>query len=107
MIFKKINNTEAYIPYFITEQFIKESDVTIKQIEEEASELYFQTLDGTGKIFFKNSNEYTGNVVNGTLQSTIDTRSKIKFKEGVIYEGDININILTGKGEYSFNSGAK
>ncbi len=107
MIYKKINNKEIYIPTFISELFIKESDITIKQIEEEASELYFQTLDGTGKIFFKNLNEYTGNVINGSLQSAPDVVSKIKFKNGIVYEGDVNMNILSGKGEYTFTSGAK
>ena len=107
MIYKKINNQDSYIPKFISDQFVKESDVTIKKIEEEASELYFQTLDGEGKIFFKNSNEYTGIVINGSLQSTEETPSKIKFGNGVVYVGDVNLNILTGNGEYTFKSGSK
>ncbi len=126
----KINNQNAFIPYKLIENIIKETNVEKITIEEEQSELYYETLSGLGKIFFKNNSIYEGHVKYGILDSADDqtspnhnpnylntntsnsehepteTKNKITFANGTTYIGDIRNNTLTGKGEYQFNTGS-
>jgi hypothetical protein len=104
----KMNYKESFVPYNLLEHIIKETDVEKLTIEEEQSELYFETLAGVGKIFFKNNSVYEGNVRYGVLESGEDPRqsSIITFPNGTKYEGEIHNNQITGKGVYNFNTGS-
>ena len=103
----KLNHKDLFVPFNLLEHIIKETDVEKLTIEEEQSELYFETLAGYGKIFFKNSSVYEGNVRYGILDSGEGGRpSVIVFPNGTKYEGDIRNNQITGKGSYTFNSGS-
>jgi hypothetical protein len=103
----KIDNQEAFIPFSLIENIIKEMDVEKVTIEEGGSELYYETLNGYGKLVFKNNSIYEGNIKFGILDSGDDgKKSSLTFANGTKYEGDIRNNQLTGKGEYSFNTGA-
>ena len=51
----KINNKESYVPLKLMDNIIKDrNQMQIVVIEEEQSELCFDTLNGSGKIYFKN-----------------------------------------------------
>ena len=103
----KLNNKEQFVPFNLLEHIIKETDVEKLTIEEEQSELYFETLAGTGKIFFKNNSIYEGNVKFGLLDSGEEGKvSLITFPNGTKYMGEIRNNQITGKGAYTFNSGS-
>lgn len=105
----KINNKEHFIPLKLLEQIVSESDIKKLTIEEEQSELYFDTYNGSGKIYFKNGNVYEGYVKYGILNSVEDPNKApgiLKFNNGTIYEGDIKDNTITGVGKYIFNTGA-
>jgi len=101
----KITNKEAYIPLKLMENIIKSSDIKTVVIEEEQSELCFDTFNGSGKIVFNSNGIYEGNVKYGILDSAGKT-SILTFPDGTKYEGEIHNNHLTGIGTYVFNSGA-
>jgi hypothetical protein len=103
----KIANNDAFIPFNLIENIIKETDIEKVTIEEEQSELYYETLSGNGRIFFKNNCNYEGNVRYGILDSGEESTGKksiIIFSDGTKYEGTIRNNQITGKGEYTFNT---
>jgi hypothetical protein len=101
----KITYKDHFLPTFLTDLIIKDSSMRIINIEEEKSELYYKTLNGYGKIIFKNNSEYDGFMKYGILES--DERScTFKFANGTEYKGELRQNQLTGFGEYSFPSGA-
>lgn len=103
----KINNKESFIPVKLLDSVIKECDVRKIVIEEEQSELYFETYSGLGKIYFKNNNVYEGNVKYGILESGEDGRpGTMVFNNGTKYEGEIHNNQITGKGFYTFPTGS-
>jgi hypothetical protein len=104
----KMNYKDPFVPYNLLEHIIKETDVEKLTIEEEQSELYFETLAGYGKVFFKNNSIYEGNVRFGVLESGEDQRSVsiITFPNGTKYEGEIHNNQIAGKGTYYFNTGS-
>lgn len=103
----KISDKENFYSYKIVENIVKETDVKVEVVEEQHSELWFETLNGQGKIFFGNNNVYQGNVKFGILDSDQDgNQSTLIFADGTKYEGDIKNNRLTGKGKYTFPSGA-
>jgi hypothetical protein len=101
----KITNKEAYIPLKLMENIIKSTDIKTVVIEEEQSELCFDTLNGTGKIVFNSNGIYEGNVKYGILDSSGKISSLI-FPDGTKYEGEIQNNQLTGNGTYYFNTGS-
>src|SRR5688572_6438655 len=101
-----LKNGEPFISLPLIENIIKESELIQKvPIEEEQSELYYETLLGTGKIIFKNGSVYQGNVKYGILESEGKTSTLI-FPNGTKYEGEIHSNQLSGKGIYNFSSGS-
>lgn len=103
----KINNKEAFIPFNLIENILRETDVEKVTIEEEQSELYYETLTGYGKLFFKNNSAYEGNVRFGILDSGEENKkSSIVFANGTKYEGEIRNNQITGVGQYTFNTGS-
>lgn len=102
----KITNKEAYIPLKLMENIIKSTDIKTVVIEEEQSELCFDTLNGTGKIIFNTNGVYEGTVKYGILDS-VGKNSTLTFADGTKYEGEIRNNQLTGTGTYYFNTGSK
>ena len=87
----KLTHKDAYLPYQLIEQLIKETDINKENIDEENSELYYPTLHGYGKIFFQNNITYDGYVRYGILDSGEEGKaSKITFADGTKYEGYYN-----------------
>ena len=101
-ITKKISNKDNFIPLNLLINVIKEHNIKKIAVEEEESELYFETIHGQGKIYFKNGNIYEGNVRYGILQSETDIPSIMKFTDGTEYIGDMENNKISGKGMYIF-----
>jgi hypothetical protein len=102
---QKLNDDDKYIPYSLLEQLIKETDIPKEMIEEEYSELWFETLTGKGKVVFDNNIQYNGNVRYGLFESG-DEPASIIFTDGTRYEGDVHNNQLTGNGVFYFPTGA-
>jgi len=102
----KITNKESYIPLKLMENIIKTTDIKTVVIEEEQSELCFDTLNGHGKIVFNSNGVYEGGVKFGILDS-MGKVSTLTFPDGTKYEGDIKNNQLTGNGTYHFTTGSR
>ena len=103
----KVSNKETCIPYKLLENIIKETDLQQIVIEEEESELFFTSLSGYGKIFFKNKTSYEGNIRYGILDSGEEKKScKIVFPNQTKYDGEIKQNQISGKGVYQFPTGS-
>jgi hypothetical protein len=106
----KINYKDSFIPYNLFENLIKEGEPEVEKItvEEEDGELYYETVSGLGKIYFKNNTIYEGNLKYGILDNGEDnTICKISFPNGTTYEGDIHNNQITGVGKYLFDTGSR
>ncbi len=115
----KLKEGDKYLSYHILKSIIQDTSVPKKVIEEKNSELFYETLTGTGRIIFSNSLKYYGPVKNGLLETGSDkeydpvNKNKNKdlciilFPDGTKYEGEIHSNRITGKGKYYFPSGAK
>ena len=101
---EKINNKDHFIPSLITDFIIKETDIRTSGIEEEQSELYYNTVSGRGKIYFQNGTQYEGTVRYGILEGK---ECKIVFPNRVEYNGEVTKNQLNGHGEYKFPTGAR
>lgn len=101
----KISQKEHFLPTFLTDILIKDTEIRPINIEEEKSELYYKTLSGYGEIKFKNNTEYVGFLKYGILDSELG-KCQLKFPNGTLYQGEIKQNQLTGKGEYIFPTGA-
>jgi hypothetical protein len=103
----KMNYKESFVPFNLLEHIIKETDIEKLTIEEEQSELYFETISGNGMVFFKNSSLYEGNMKFGILESGEEGRSSsLTFPNGTKYVGEIHNNQIIGKGSYNFNTGS-
>ena len=87
------------------ENIIKTTDIKTVVIEEEQSELCFDTLNGAGRIIFNSNGVYEGHVKYGILDSC-GKISILTFPDGTKYEGEISNNHLTGTGTYYFNTGS-
>lgn len=97
---ERIKYEEHFIPYTLMEKVVKETDIQRNIYEEEYSEFVVETLNGTGTIIFKNDDVYEGTVRYGILDSD---KARIIFQEaGIVYEGEIRNNQITGKGVYTF-----
>ncbi len=102
---EKINNKDHFIPTMITDYIIRETDIKSNVgIEEEQSELYYNTVSGRGKIYFKNGSEFDSAVRFGILDGR---EGKFTFPNNVVYIGDVEKNQLNGQGEYIFETGSK
>jgi len=103
----KVSNHEICIPHKLLETIIKETDVEQLIIEEVDAEVFYKSLSGFGKIFFKNNIIYEGNVKNGVLDSGEEkTQCKITFPNNTKYEGEMYLNQITGHGTYYFPTGS-
>ena len=103
----KITKNDQFLSIKLLEQLIKETDIPKEMIEEENSELWFETLTGKGKLFFENNIHYIGNVKFGLFESGNPGEiAEISFTDGTKYEGEVHNNQLTGKGTFYFPTGA-
>ena len=97
---EKLKYDDHIIPITLLERIVKETDIQKYTVEEELSELIIDILHGTGTIIFKNGDIYEGSVKYGVLDCE---NSKITFSEaGVIFEGEIRNNRITGNGMYTY-----
>lgn len=104
---EKIDLNDLFIPISVLQNLIKETDISKKIIEEEHSELFFETLSGTGKIQLENNISYSGNMRFGIFDGGINNvPCTLDFSDGTKYEGDIHNNQITGHGKYTFVTGA-
>ena len=104
----KLEPNEKFISSKLLENLITETDINKAIVEEINSELWFETLNGYGKVKFKNNVEYTGNLHYGILESeSPDKPSTIIFPNKTTYTGTMKQNQITGSGEYTFPNGSK
>ena len=101
-----LKENEKYIPYRLIEDSISFTDIKKQTIEERSTNLFYETLSGKGKLFFKNGLLYYGPVKYGILScDNPSDECEIKFPDGTIYVGQIKNNEITGTGKYFFPNG--
>ena len=104
---EKIKNDQKFLSYNLLKQMIIKSDITKSIIEEMNSELWYETLSGSGKIFFENNLKFIGHIKNGMLESGSSKEScTLIFPDGTKYEGEIHNNKISGIGKFTFPTGA-
>ena len=103
----KLKPSENFISTALLKNLIKATDIPKAIIEETTSELWYETLNGVGKIEFKNNITYEGNLRYGILD-TQDTSNPcvLTFPDGTKYTGTMKNGEITGEGEYTFSNGA-
>ena len=103
---KYLKENEKYIPYKLIEDNISFTDIEKQTIEEQSTNLFYETLTGKGKLFLKNGLLYYGPVKYGILSCDDPSdECEIKFPDGTIYVGQIKNNEITGTGKYFFPNG--
>ena len=104
---KRLKENEKFIPYSLIKDSISETNLTKETIEENSTNLFYETLSGKGKLFLKSGFLYYGPVKYGILTSEdTDENCEIKFPDGTIYVGEMKDNQITGTGKYYFPTGA-
>ena len=102
----KLHPTDSFITVPLLNNIISSTTVKKAVIEENTSELWYETLHGYGKITFKNNITYEGSLKYGILNNEDpDNPSTICFPDGTKYVGTIKNNRITGEGTYTFNNG--
>ena len=78
---KKLKNDMDFIPFnLLINTILKETDIKKEIVEEEYSELFYETLNGFGTAVFENL-KYKGNLKNGILDSRMEKKkNKIEDK---------------------------
>ena len=103
----KLNPTDAFISVSLLNNIISETTVKKAVVEENISELWYETLHGYGKITFKNNITYEGSLKYGILNNEDpDNPCTLCFPDGTKYVGTIKNNRITGSGTYTFNNGS-
>ena len=77
---EKIKNDQKFLSYNLLKQMIIKSDITKSIIEEMNSELWYETLSGSGKIFFENNLKFIGHIKNGMLES-VEEHTRLIFED--------------------------
>ena len=103
----KLKPSENFISTALLKNLIKTTNIPKAIIEETTSELWYETLNGVGKIEFKNKITYEGNLRYGILD-TQDSPNPcvLTFPDGTKYSGTMKNGEITGEGEYTFSNGA-
>ena len=103
----KLKPSENFISTALLKNLIKTTDIPKAIVEETTSELWYETLNGVGKIEFKNNITYEGNLRYGILD-TQDASDPcvLTFPDGTKYCGTMKNGEITGEGEYTFSNGA-
>ena len=103
----KLKPKEKFISSQLLTNIIKTSTISKAVVEEPTSELWYETLNGYGKITFKNNVTYEGFLKYGILNNEDpDNPCTINFPDGTKYIGTIINNEITGKGVYTFEDGS-
>ena len=103
----KLNPGEKFLPIVLLNQLVKTTDLPKETIEETNSELWYETLHGTGELLFQNNLLYNGPVKFGIFESGDENiLCQISFPDGTKYEGTIHNNRITGTGKIYFPSGS-
>ena len=103
----KLKPSETFISTALLKNLIKTTNIPKAIIEETTSELWYETLNGVGKIEFKNNVTYEGNLRYGILDSQDESEPcKLIFPDGTKYEGTMKNGEITGNGVYTFSNGA-
>ena len=103
----KIQKNEKYIPIQILENLIESSTVSKAYLEEDSSELWYESKNGNGKTVFRNNITYEGFLKYGILNNENPKEPcTINFPDGTIYIGTVINNELTGEGKYIFDDGS-
>lgn len=104
----KLEKGDKFISLKLLNNIIKETDIQKAVVEEENSELWFETLNGFGTVFFTNNITYKGYIKYGLLESISEEQlSTITFPDGTKYVGTVRNNQITGKGTYYFPEGSE
>ena len=104
----KLKPKEEFISSQLLTNIIKSSTISKAVVEEPNSELWYETLNGQGKIVFKNNVTYEGFVKYGILNNEDPEKPCIiNFPDGTSYVGTIINNEITGEGTYTFEDGSK
>ena len=110
----KLTDSSYFLPYSLYGNILIETDIKTAIVDEQYSELWYETLHGQGIAKFKNF-IYKGNINFGILDSRIyslhgthytESESEITFNDGTFYKGTIHNNIIDGKGMFTFPTGA-
>ena len=103
----KLMPKEKFVSSQLLTNIIKSSTIPKAVVEEINSELWYETLNGQGKIIFKNDVTYEGFLKYGILNSEDpDNPCTISFPDGTTYIGTIINNEITGQGTYTFEDGS-
>ena len=102
----QLKPSDSYITFSLLKNILSSSTAKKAVLEENSSELWYETLNGPGKIVFKNSITYEGNIKYGLLNSTDENHPSIlNFPDGTQYVGTVKNNRITGGGKYTFKNG--
>ena len=103
----KLKQNDSFISIPLLNNIISSTTINKAVVEENISELWYETLHGYGKITFKNNITYEGSLKYGILNNEDpDTPCTLCFPDGTKYVGTIKNNRITGEGTYTFNNGA-
>ena len=103
----KLQQNEKFISSQLLTNIIKSTDIPKAVVEEPTSELWYETLNGQGKITFKNNVTYQGYLKYGILNNDDpENPCTINFPDGTTYIGTIIDNEITGEGTYTFEDGS-
>ena len=103
----KLKPSEHFISTALLKNLIKTSNIPKAIIEETTSELWYETLNGEGKIEFKNNVTYEGNLRYGILDTQGSSNPcTLIFPDGTKYSGTMKNGEITGEGVYTFSNGA-
>ena len=102
----QLKPSDSYITFSLLKNILSSSTAKKAVLEETSSELWYETLNGPGKIVFKNNITYEGNIKYGLLNSTDENHPSIlNFPDGTQYVGTVKNNRITGGGKYTFKNG--
>ena len=102
----QLKPSDSYITFSLLKNILSSSTAKNAVLEETSSELWYETLNGPGKIVFKNNITYEGNIKYGLLNSTDENHPSIlNFPDGTQYVGTVKNNRITGGGKYTFKNG--
>ena len=102
----QLKPSDSYITFSLLKNILSSSTAKKAVLEETSSELWYETLNGPGKIVFKNNITYEGNIKYGLLNSKDENHPSIlNFPDGTQYVGTVKNNRITGGGKYTFKNG--
>lgn len=103
----KLKQGDTFISLPLLNNIISSTTINNAVVEENFSELWYETFHGYGKITFKNNITYEGSLKYGILNNEdSDSPCTLCFPDGTKYVGTLKDNRITGEGTYTFTNGA-